>query len=151
MLLTLCMVISVLPTAVLASEAGASVTVYDWDQKNACYTSTTDGGEPQLIKYNDNDPDGSLPETLKTLYSNINDAANEAEKAAAIDSAMEAGTITKNLANRLKRLVHVYTNEELAGGVGLQDSSFKATLNGDELVISGTGALPTYTRYNAAF
>lgn len=151
MLLTLCMVISVLPTAVLASEAGASVTVYDWDQKNACYTSTTDGGEPQLIKYNDNDPDGSLPETLKTLYSNINDAANEAEKAAAIDSAMEAGTITKNLANRLKRLVHVYTSDELTTGVSLQDSSFKAKLNGDELVISGSGALPTYTRYNAAF
>ena len=151
MLLTLCMVISVLPTAVLASEAGASVTVYDWDQKNACYTSTTDGGEPQLIKYNDNDPDGSLPETLKTLYSNINDAANEAAKAAAIDSAMEAGTITKNLANRLKRLVHVYTSDELTTGVSLQDSSFKATLDGDELVISGTGALPTYTRYNAAF
>ena len=151
MLLTLCMVISVLPTAVLASEAGAPATVYDWDQQNACYTSTTDGGESQLIKYNDNDPDGSLPETLKTLYSNINDAANEAEKAAAIDSAKNAGTITENLANRLKRLVHVYTSDELTNGVSLQDSSFKATLNGDELGISGIGALPTYTRYNAAF
>ena len=151
MLLTLCMVISVLPTAVLASEAGAPATVYDWDQQNACYTSTTDGGESQLIKYNDNDPDGSLPETLKTLYSNINDAANEAKKVAAIDSAMEAGTITKNLANRLKRLVHVYTRDELTNGVSLQDSTVTAKLNGDELEISGIGALPTYTRYNAAF
>ena len=151
MLLTLCMVISVLPTAVLASEAGASATEYDWNQQNACYTSTTDGGEPQLIKYNDNDPDGSLPEPLQTLYSNINAAADEAAKVDAINSAQNAGTITENLANRLKRLVHVYTGEELADGVSLQGSSFKATLDGDELVISGTGALPTYTRYNAAF
>ena len=151
MLLTLCMVISVLPTAVLASEAGASATVYDWDQENACYTSTTGGGESQLIKYNDNDPDGSLPEPLKTLYSNINAAANEAAKVAAIDSAEAAGTITGNLANRLKRLVHVYTSDDLTNGVSLQDSAFTAKLNGNELVISGTGALPTYTRYNAAF
>ena len=154
MLLTLCMVISVLPTAVLASEAGASATMYGWDQENACYTSTTGGGESQLIKYNDNDPDGSLPEPLQTLYSNIKAAANEAAKVAAIDSAKTAGTITGNLANRLKRLVHVYTDAELTStsGVSLQDnSSFMAKLNGDELVISGTGALPTYTRYNAAF
>ena len=152
MLLTLCMVISVLPTAVLASEVGAPATVYDWDQQNACYTSRTDGGEPQLIKYNDNDPDGSLPEPLQTLYSNINAAADEAAKAAAIDSAQNAGTITENLANRLKRLVHVYTSDDdLTNGVSLQGSAFTAKLNGNELVISGTGALPTYTRYNAAF
>ncbi len=151
MLLTLCMVISVLPTAVLASEAGASATEYDWNQQNACYTSTTGGGESQLIKYNDNDPDGSLPEALKTLYSNINDAANEAAKVDAINSAQNAGTITENLANRLKRLVHVYTSDDLTNGVSLQDSAFTAKLNGNELVISGTGPLPTYTRYNAAF
>lgn len=151
MLLTLCMVISVLPTAVLASEAGAPATVYDWDQQNACYTSTTGGGEPQLIKYNDNAPDGSLPEPLQTLYSNINAAADEAAKVDAIDNAKAAGTITENLANRLKRLVHVYTSDELTNGVSLQDSTVTAKLNGDELVISGTGALPTYTRYNAAF
>ena len=151
MLLTLCMVISVLPTAVLASEAGASATMYGWDQENACYTSTTGGGESQLIKYNDNDPDGSLPEPLQTLYSNINAAADEAAKVDAINSAQNAGTITENLANRLKRLVHVYTSGELTDGVSLQDSTVTAKLNGDELVISGSGALPTYTRYNAAF
>ena len=145
------MVFSLLPTVVFASETETSTTVYDWDQEKACYTSTTGSNEPQLIKYNDNDPDGSLPETLQTLYSNINAAANEAEKAAAIDSAMVAGTITKNLANRLKQLVHVYTSEELDSGVSLQDSTITAKLNGDELEISGTGALPTYTRYNAAF
>lgn len=151
LLLCLCMVFSLLPTVVLASETETSTTVYDWDQKNACYTSTTDGSEEQQIKYNDNDPDGGLPETLKTLYSNINDAANEAEKAAVIDDAKTAGTITENLADRLERLVHVYTSEELTDGVSLQDSPFKATLNGNELVINGSGALPTYTRYNAAF
>ena len=53
-----------------------------------------------LIKYNDNDPDGSLPEPLQTLYSNINAADDEAAKVAAIDSAKNAGTITENLANR---------------------------------------------------
>lgn len=147
LLLCLCMVFSLLPTVVFASETETSTTVYDWDQQNACYTSTTEGS----IKYNDNDPDGGLPETLKTLYSNINDAANEAEKAAVIDDAKTAGTITENLANRLKRLVHVYTGDELTSGVSLQDGSFTATLNGDELVISGTGALPTYTRYNDDF
>ena len=152
MLLTLCMVISVLPTAVLASEAGASATVYDWDQENACYTSTTDGNEPQLIKYNDNDPDGSLPETLKTLYNSIYTAKTEDAKKEAIRAAETAGTISANLANRLKRLVHVYTSDDdLTNGVSLQDSAFTAKLNGNELVISGTGALPTYTRYNAAF
>lgn len=151
LLLCLCMLFSLLPTVVLASETETSTTMYDWDQKNACYTGTTDGNEPQLIKYNDNDPDGGLPETLKTLYSNINAADDEAAKVAAIDNANAAGTITDNLANRLKRLVHVYTGAELASGVSLQDGSFTATLNGDELVISGTGALPTYTRYNAAF
>lgn len=147
LLLCLCMVFSLLPTVVFASETETSTTVYDWDQENACYKSTTDG----LIKYNDNDPDGGLPETLKTLYSNINDAANEEDKAAAIDSANAAGTITDNLADRLKRLVHVYTSDELTNGVSLQDSTVTAKLNGDELVISGTGPLPTYTRYNAAF
>ena len=151
LLLCLCMVFSLLPTVVLASETETSTTVYDWDQKNACYTGTTDGNEPQLIKYNDNDPDGSLPEALKTLYSSINDAADEEAKVAAIDSAKNAGTITENLANRLKRLVDVYTSEELTNGVSLQDSLFEAKLVGDELVISGSGALPTYTRYNAAF
>lgn len=151
LLLCLCMVFSLLPTVVFASETETSTTVYDWNQENACYTSTTDGNEPQPIKYNDNDPDGGLPETLKTLYSNINDAANEAEKAAVIDDAKTAGTITENLANRLKRLVHVYTGDELTSGVSLQDSTVTAKLNGDELVISGTGPLPTYTRYNAAF
>lgn len=151
LLLCLCMVFSLLPTVVLASETETSTTVYDWDQKNACYTSTTDGSEEQQIKYNDNDPDGSLPEPLQTLYSNINAAADEAAKVAAIDSAKNAGTITENLANRLKRLVHVYTSDELTNGVSLQDSTVTAKLNGDELVISGTGALPTYTRYNAAF
>ena len=150
LLLCLCMVFSLLPTVVFASETETSTTVYDWDQKNACYTGTTDGNEPQLIKYNDNDPDGGLPETLQTLYSNINAAANEAAKVAAIDNAKNAGTITENLANRLKRLVHVYT-DELTTGVSLQDSAITATLNGDELEISGSGALPTYTRYNAAF
>ena len=147
LLLCLCMVFSLLPTVVFASETETSTTVYDWDQQNACYTSTTDGS----IKYNDNDPDGGLPETLKTLYSNINAAADEEAKVAAIDNAKAAGTITDNLADRLKRLVHVYTSDELTNGVILQDSSFEAALNGDELVISGSGALPTYTRYNAAF
>ena len=151
LLLCLCMVFSLLPTVVFASETETSTTVYDWDQQNACYTSTTDGNEPQPIKYNDNNPDGGLPETLKTLYSNINDAANEAEKAAVIDDAKTAGTITENLANRLKRLVHVYTSDDLTNGVSLQDSTITAKLNDDELVISGSGALPTYTRYNAAF
>lgn len=147
LLLCLCMVFSLLPTVVFASETETSTTVYDWDQQNACYTSTTDGS----IKYNDNDPDGGLPETLKTLYSNINDAADEEAKVAAIDSAKNAGTITEDLANRLKRLVHVYTSDELTNGVSLQNSKVTAKLNGDELVINGTGALPTYTRYNAAF
>ena len=147
LLLCLCMVFSLLPTVVFASETETSTTVYDWDQENACYKSTTDG----LIKYNDNDPDGGLPETLKTLYSNINAAADEEAKVAAIDNAKAAGTITENLANRLKQLVHVYTDDELAYGVSLQDSTITAKLNGDELEISGTGALPTYTRYNAAF
>lgn len=151
LLLCLCMVFSLLPTVVFASETETSTTVYDWDQKNACYTGTTDGNEPQLIKYNDNDPDGSLPEPLQTLYSNINAADDEEAKVAAIDSAKNAGTITENLANRLKRLVHVYTSDELTNGVSLQDSAITATLNDHELVISGTGALPTYTRYNAAF
>ena len=141
------MVFSLLPTVVFASETETSTTVYDWDQENACYKSTTDG----LIKYNDNDPDGSLPEPLQTLYSNINAADDEAAKVAAIDSAKNAGTITENLANRLKQLVHVYTRGELASGVSLQNSSFTATLEGNELVIRGTGALPTYTRYNDAF
>lgn len=151
LLLCLCMVFSLLPTVVFASETETSTTVYDWDQQNACYTSTTGGGEPQPIKYNDNDPDGNLPETLKALYSSINTAADEAAKTAVIGDAKAAGTITENLANRLNRLVHVYTGDELTSGVSLQDSSFTATLEGDELVISGTGALPTYTRYNAAF
>ena len=151
LLLCLCMVFSLLPTVVFASETETSTTVYDWDQKKACYTSTTDGSEEQQIKYNDNDPDGSLPEPLQTLYSNINAAADEAAKVAAIDSAKNAGTITENLANRLKRLVHVYTSDDLTNGVSLQDSTITAKLNDDELVISGTGALPTYTRYNAAF
>ena len=151
LLLCLCMVFSLLPTVVFASETETSTTVYDWDQQNACYTSTTGGGEPQPIKYNDNDPDGNLPETLKALYSSINTAADEAAKTAVIDDAKAAGTITENLANRLNRLVHVYTGDELTSGVSLQDSSFKATLEGNELVIRGTGALPTYTRYNAAF
>ena len=147
LLLCLCMVFSLLPTVVFASETETSTTVYDWDQENTCYKSTTDG----LIKYNDNDPDGGLPETLKTLYSNINAAADEEAKVAAIDSAKNAGTITENLANWLKRLVHVYTSDDLTNGVSLQDSTITAKLNGDELVISGSGALPTYTRYNAAF
>ena len=151
LLLCLCMVFSLLPTVVFASETETSTTVYDWDKENACYTSTTDGSEPQLIKYNDNDPDGGLPETLKTLYSNINAAADEAAKVDAINSAKNVGTITENLANRLKRLVHVYTSDDLTNGVSLQDSTVTAKLNGDELVISGTGSLPTYTRYNAAF
>lgn len=151
LLLCLCMVFSLLPTVVLASETETSTTVYDWDQKNACYTSTTAGSEEQQIKYNENDPDGSLPEPLQTLYSKINAAADEAAKVAAIDSAKNAGTITENLANRLKRLVHVYTSDDLTNGVSLQDSTITAKLNDDELVISGTGALPTYTRYNAAF
>lgn len=150
LLLCLCMVFSLLPTVVLASETETSTTMYDWDQKNACYTSTTGGSEEQQIKYNDNDPDGGLPETLQTLYSNINAAADEEAKVAAIDSAKNVGTITENLANRLKRLVHVYT-DELTTGVSLQDSAITATLNSDELEISGSGALPTYTRYNAAF
>lgn len=147
LLLCLCMVFSLLPTVVFASETETSTTVYDWDQENACYKSTTDG----LIKYNDNDPDGSLPEPLQTLYSNINAAADEEAKVAAIDNAKNAGTITENLANQLKRLVHVYTSDDLTNGVSLQDSTVTAKLNGDELVISGTGPLPTYTRYNAAF
>ena len=151
LLLCLCMVFSLLPTVVFASETETSKTVYDWNQENACYTSTTGSNEPQLIKYNDNDPDGSLPEPLQTLYSNINAAADEAAKVDAINSAQNAGTITENLANRLKRLVHVYTSDDLTNGVRLQDSTITAKLNDDELVISGTGALPTYTRYNAAF
>ena len=151
LLLCLCMVFSLLPTVVFASETETSTTVYDWDQNNAWYTSTTDGNEAQPIKYNANAPDDSLPETLKTLYNSIYTAKTEAAKKEAIQAAETAGTISENLADRLERLVHVYTGDELADGVSLQGSSFKATLNGDELVISGTGPLPTYTRYNAAF
>ena len=147
LLLCLCMVFSLLPTVVFASETETSTTVYDWDQENACYKSTTDG----LIKYNDNDPDGGLPETLKTLYNSIYTAKTEAAKKEAIQAAKTAGTISADLADRLERLVHVYTGDELADGVSLQNSSFKAKLNGNELEISGSGALPIYTRYNAAF
>lgn len=145
------MVFSLLPTVVFASEAETSTTVYDWDQNNAWYTSTTDGNEAQPIKYNANAPDDSLPETLKTLYNSIYTAKTEAAKKEAIQAAENAGTISKNLADRLERLVHVYTSDDLTNGVSLQDSTVTAKLNGDELVISGTGPLPTYTRYNAAF
>lgn len=151
LLLCLCMVFSLLPTVVFASETETSTTVYDWDQNNAWYTSTTDGNEAQPIKYNANAPDDSLPETLKTLYNSIYTAKTEAAKKEAIQAAENAGTISKNLADRLERLVHVYTSDDLTNGVSLQDSTVTAKLNGDELVISGTGPLPTYTRYNAAF
>ena len=146
LLLCLCMVFSLLPTVVFASETETSTTVYDWDQTNGCYLSKTGSNESQSIKVG-----AGLPETLKTLYSSIYTAKTEDAKKEAIQAAETAGTISENLANRLERLVHVYTSEELPKGVSLQDSSFTATLNGDELVISGTGALPTYTRYNDAF
>ena len=74
------MVFSLLPTVVFASETETSTTVYDWDQNNAWYTSTTDGNEAQPIKYNANAPDDSLPETLKTLYNSIYTAKTEAAK-----------------------------------------------------------------------
>ena len=143
LLLCLCMVFSLLPTVVFASEAE---TTFEWDQSNGCYLSTTGSNEPQSIKVS-----AGLPETLKTLYNNIYAAETESAKKEAIQAAKTAGTISADLADRLERLVHVYTGDELASGVSLQDGSFTATLNGDELVISGTGALPTYTRYNDDF
>ena len=143
LLLCLCMVFSLLPTVVFASEAE---TTFEWDQSNGCYLSTTGSNEPQSIKVS-----AGLPETLKTLYNNIYAAETESAKKEAIQAAKTAGTISADLADRLERLVHVYTGDELASGVSLQDDSFTATLNGDELVISGTGALPTYTRYNDDF
>ena len=146
MLLTLCMVISVFPTVVFASEAETATTVFEWNQQNGCYLSTTGSNESQSIKVN-----AGLPEALKTLYNNIYTAETESAKKEAIQAAETAGTISADLADRLERLVHVYTGDELASGVSLQDGSFTATLNGDELVISGTGALPTYTRYNDDF
>ena len=146
MLLTLCMVISVFPTVVFASEAETATTVFEWNQQNDCYLSTTGSNESQSIKVN-----AGLPEALKTLYNNIYTAETESAKKEAIQAAETAGTISADLADRLERLVHVYTGDELASGVSLQDGSFTATLNGDELVISGTGALPTYTRYNDDF
>lgn len=143
LLLCLCMVFSLLPTVVFASEAE---TTFEWDQSKGCYLSTTGSNEPQSIKVS-----AGLPETLKTLYNNIYAAETESAKKEAIQAAKTAGTISADLADRLERLVHVYTGDELASGVRLQDGSFTATLNGDELVISGTGALPTYTRYNDDF
>ena len=143
LLLCLCMVFSLLPTVVFASEAE---TTFEWDQSNGCYLSTTGSNEPQSIKVS-----AGLPETLKTLYNKIYAAETESAKKDAIQAAKTDGTISENLADRLERLVHVYTRDELVSGVSLQDSPFQATLNGDELVISGTGALPTYTRYNDDF
>ena len=153
-LLTLVMMLSLLPTAALANgetndspSPSQPSTKYDWNDYGGYYDSATEGE----IRYVTN------PKEIEDLYTEIYKAAGEAAKISVIEKAVKNELIANNLAARLKEVVHVYTVEERSKGVHFQKNAntnlndFVATVTGDEMLISGDGALMAYNKYNDVF
>ena len=153
-LLTLVMVLSLLPTAALAngetndsSSPSQPSTKYDWNDYGGYYDSATEGENRYVTN----------PKEIEDLYTKIYNAEGEAAKINVIEKAVNDGLIANNLAARLKEVVHVYTADELSNGVHFQRNAntnlddFVATVSGDEMLISGEGALMAYNKYNDVF
>ena len=146
--------LSLLPTAALANgetndspSPSQPSTKYDWNDYGGYYDSATEGE----IRYVTN------PKEIEDLYTEIYKAAGEAAKISVIEKAVKNELIANNLAARLKEVVHVYTVEERSKGVHFQKNAntnlndFVATVTGDEMLISGDGALMAYNKYNDVF